>query len=231
MDLGSYYRRFRSKFQRYAIHDLALYVSIIFAVGLFIQVTNPMFYFEKLSFVPSLVLRGEIWRIITVIFYPPNMGDFLWTILAILVWFSMSRSLQAWWGDFDFNVYFFGCLFINEIVLIILSLVMGPDSFIAVLPFLPIYMYFSVFMAYAITFPEAQFLIMFVLPVKAKHLAIVEVAIYLYQFLRGAWIVKLYILLAFAGVIIYFLIQDRNNRIISNWRWKFKQWQRRRNFR
>ena len=176
-------------------------------------------------------MSGEIWRILTAIFYPPSMGDFFWTILAIMVWYSMSRSLQAWWGDFDFNVYFFGSLFLNEIVLLVLSLIMGRGSVISVLPFLPTYMYFSVFMAYAITFPESQFLIMFVLPVKAKHLAVVEVAIYLYEFLRGAWIVKLYIFLAFAGVIIYFMIQDRNNHIISNWKWKLKQWQRRRNFR
>ncbi len=225
------YRRFKSKFQKYAIHDLALYVSIIFAVGLLIQVTNPMFYFEKFSFVPSLVLRGEIWRIFTVIFYPPAMSDLFWTMLAILVWFSMSRSLQYWWGDFDFNVYFFGSLFLSEAVLLILTLVMGRDSAIGILPFLPTYMYFSVFMAYALTFPDAQFLIMFVLPVKAKHLAIVEVAIYLYEFLRGSWLTRIYIFLAFAGVIIYFIIQDRDGRVISNLKWKFKQWQRRRNFR
>ena len=231
MDLGSRYSRFRGKYQKYAIHDLALYVSIIFAVGLLIQLVNPGFYFESLAFIPQRVMSGEIWRILTAIFYPPSMGDFFWTILAIMVWYSMSRSLQAWWGDFDFNIYFFGSLFLNEIVLLVLSLIMGRGSVISVLPFLPTYMYFSVFMAYAITFPESQFLIMFVLPVKAKHLAVVEVAIYLYEFLRGAWIVKLYIFLAFAGVILYFMIQDRNNHIISNWKWKLKQWQRRRNFR
>ena len=159
------------------------------------------------------------------------MSDLFWTMLAILVWFSMSRSLQYWWGDFDFNVYFFGSLFLSEAVLLILTLVIGRDSAIGILPFLPTYMYFSVFMAYALTFPDAQFLIMFVLPVKAKHLAIVEVAIYLYEFLRGSWLTRIYIFLAFAGVIIYFIIQDRDGRVISNLKWKFKQWQRRRNFR
>lgn len=199
------YNRFRLKYQRYAIQNLSTYVSVIFALGYLILLTMPKLY-GVLLFAPREVLHGQLWRIFTTLLYPPMTGSILWVVLGIYVYYSMAQTLERWWGSFNFNVYFFASLLVSELVIVIFYLATGYN-----LPFLPIYMYFSVFMAYAITFPDATFLLFFVLPVKAKYLAVAEAAIYVYNFLAGSMFTKVYILSALIPVAVYFFAAGGGN--------------------
>lgn len=201
------YNKFKLKFQRYAIPNLATYVSICFAVGYLILYLAPALFIDFLVFAPAEVLHGQIWRIATTILYPPSGGSLFWTVLAIYVYYSMGTTLERWWGSFNFNVYFFSSILVSELGLIIFYLITGWN-----LPLVPIYMYFSIFMAYAITFPEAQFLLFFVLPVKAKYLAVAEAVIYIYNFLTGGMLSRVYILCAMIPVAVYFFISLRGGR-------------------
>ena len=108
------YNKFKFKYQRYAIPHLSGYIAITFAIGYLISVSMPQLY-TLLVFAPYEVLHGQIWRIITTVFFPPMGGSFLWTALAIYVYYSMGSTLEHWWGSFNFNVYFFASLLVSEI--------------------------------------------------------------------------------------------------------------------
>ena len=194
------YNKFKFKYQRYAIRNLAAYVSILFAAGYLLLMTMPQIY-GLLLFAPKEVLHGQIWRIFTTIVYPPFSDNVFWAVLGIYVYYSMGTSLERWWGSFNFNIYFFSSVLVSEIGIILFYLVTGYN-----LPLMPLYMYFSIFMAYAITFPDATFLLFFVLPIKAKYLAIAEAAIYFYNFLMGGMFNRVYILCAIIPVAVYFYI-------------------------
>ena len=74
------------------------------------------------------------------------------------------------------------------------------------MPLTPVFLNFSLFIAVALMFPEAQFFIWGVLPVKAKYLAAAETALYLYEFIRGPVITKLEVGLSLLNVIVFFAL-------------------------
>ena len=130
-------------------------------------------------------------------------------------------------GSFEFNVYFFGSILIGELGSIISYLITGVNY-----PYLPVYTHFAIIMAFAIMYPDASLLLMFVIPLKAKWIAIAEAVIYLYNFLTGGIITKISIVAAFIPVIIFFCsVYGGGGNIISNFRFRMKQRKRQKDWR
>jgi hypothetical protein len=77
-------------------------------------------------------------------------------------------------------------------------------------------MTFSIFLAYALTFPDATFMLYFIIPIKAKWLAIAEVVLYVFIFLGTPDIgTKVAIALSLLNVALFFYLSNqkpkRNN--------------------
>lgn len=70
-------------------------------------------------------------------------------------------------------------------------------------------MSFSIFLAYAITFPDATFLLYFLIPIKASWLAVFEVVLYVFQFITGDLATKVMIGLALLNVALFFFLTTR----------------------
>ena len=68
--------KLEKKFGRYAIHNLMYYVIMLYGLGYVINLMAPKFYLGYLSLDPTAILRGQIWRIVTFIIYPPSTGLF-----------------------------------------------------------------------------------------------------------------------------------------------------------
>ena len=94
------------KFGRYAIHNLMYYIIILYALGYVILKFARPFYYAYLSLDPAAILHGQIWRIVTFIIYPPNTGLFYF-LISMYLYYSIGRILEAQWGAFRFNLYFF----------------------------------------------------------------------------------------------------------------------------
>lgn len=65
-----------------------------------------MFFTRYLSLDAEAILHGQVWRLVTFLLYPPTLSPF-WIIFAALMYYSLGRSLEAVWGAFRFNVFFF----------------------------------------------------------------------------------------------------------------------------
>ena len=158
------------KFGRYAIHNLMYYIIILYALGYVIVTFVPQFYVQYLSLDPTMILRGQIWRIITFIIYPPNTGLFYF-LISMYLYYSIERILEAQWGAFRFNLYFFTGVLLHVVAAFISCYVFGANIGPA---FGTYYLNYSLFFAFAATYPDMQFLLFFIIPIKAKWLGIIN---------------------------------------------------------
>lgn len=103
------------KFGRFGVENLTMYVIICYVVGYFLAYFNPSLL-SLLSLEPALILRGQIWRIITWVIYPPSMSNVLWFVIAIVFfYYPIGTSLERTWGSFRYTLYIFsGILFLCD---------------------------------------------------------------------------------------------------------------------
>ena len=156
--------RMERRFGRYAIPNLMYYVIILYALGFVVQVMSPGLYYEYLALDAAAILRGEVWRIFTFIIQPPT-GSFLFIFFSLYLYYMIGKMLEYQWGAFKFNLYFFSGLFLHVLVCLLIYLVTGLN-----LSYGTMYLNMSLFFAFAALFPDVQFLLFFILPIKCKYL-------------------------------------------------------------
>ncbi len=154
--------RLSYKYGRYGIPDLMLYIVIamagVFVVELFVPTVplSSFMYFDR-----DLILSGEWWRVISWIIIPDTSNVF-WIIFSLYIYWMIGTSLEQQWGTFKFNVYYF----MGVVLTIIGGFITGFTT--------NTFLYYAMFFAFAVMFPDHQFLIFFFLPVKVKWLAIID---------------------------------------------------------
>lgn len=162
------------RFGKYAIPNLMYYIIIMYAGGFILQLINPSFYYQYLSLDASAILHGQIWRIITFMIQPPSTSV-IFIIFALYLYYMIGTQLERAWGAFRFNVYFFAGILSHVLAAILVYLITGIS-----LPIDTWYLNMSLFFAFAALYPNVQFLLFFVIPVKVKWLALLDGAYFLY---------------------------------------------------
>ncbi len=198
-----WFYKMENKLSKYAIHGLMRYFVALYAIGFVISISNVGIYYEYLALDIQYVLAGQLWRIVTWLVYPPSTSIIFG---AIMLWveYSIGTSLERWWGSFRFNVFMLMSVVFHIIAAIILYNVdmnSGIAKYIT-----PTSINMSLFLAFAATFPDAEFYLYFAIPIKAKYLAIFYVIIEAYAFITGSTIEKITIILSFLSVIIFFAV-------------------------
>ncbi len=167
------------KFGRYAIPNLMNYIIALYVAGFVLNMINPTFYAEFLSLDASAILRGQIWRVVTFIIQPPS-NSIIWVFFAIMLYHFIGRQLEMAWGTFRFNVYFFAGVLFHVIAALLTYVLTG-----IVLPMGTGYLNLSLFLVFAALYPDMQFLVYFVIPIKAKWLAWLDGILFLYTILQA----------------------------------------------
>lgn len=168
------------KFGKYAIHNLMYYIIILYGIGVIVKfIMPPGFYSQYLSLKASAILSGQIWRIVTFLIQPPDSSIFF-VIFALYLYYMIGTELERRWGAFRFNLYFFTGVLAHIIVAVVLYLLTGYDF-----TFNTSYLNLSLFFAFAAVYPDIQFLLFFIIPVKVKYLAWINGALFAYEIFRG----------------------------------------------
>ena len=209
-------RKLQSKFGKYAIKNLTRYIIGTYIVGYIILAIGTytgsgIQYYLALN--PGAIMRGEIWRLITWILMPPSQIS-LFTALMLFVYYQLGTVLEHAWGAFYYNLYiFFGmlCTVIGAFIIyypgggaLIIEMTGGTI-------FSTYYVSLSIFLGFAMTFPNQQMLLFFIIPIRIKWLALVDVAFLIYSVLRSSIpaITLTMIISSLAAVIItFFLTMD-----------------------
>ncbi len=205
-----FFKNLERKYYKYAISNLMYYIVILYAVGLAFYTLNPqvysLMYTRYLCLDARAMLHGQIWRIATFLIFPPSFGSFRFTtlfmgVIALFMYHSLGQTLENIWGSFRFNVFFFMGVLAQAVACLLGYLVFGQQWMLTTG-----FINSSIFLAFAILFPDAQFLMFFVLPVKAKWLAVAECAVYLYSFIFGDAAARCELVVSLANVLVFFLM-------------------------
>lgn len=175
----------RSKFGRFGVPNLMKYVIAINGAGLLLGLMNPSFYFQYLSLDFNAIFHGQIWRLFTFMLCPSAFSsgnefiNLFWFLIWAQVYYMIGTNLERMWGTFRFTLFYFsGVLEIILVTLIFYLFMLSGD----VLPAYVIginlgmgvsfvYLNQTLFLMFALLFPDTQFLVYFVIPVKAKWMA------------------------------------------------------------
>ncbi len=207
---------FERKFGKYAIRNLPLIMIICYGVGYVIRYINPGFLLY-LNLNPYEIIHGQVWRILTWLLVPPNDNNVLWVLVMLFCCYSIGTSLERTWGTYRFNVYVLsgiGFMLLGAFAIMVIAHVAGGYLMAALYgqyvaaSFSTYYIYMSILLAFAATFPDAMFLFMFFIPVKAKWMSIVYLVLLAIQFITG----NLFVRVALATSLVNFLIFYLTNR-------------------
>lgn len=216
------------KFGRYAIRNLMKYVIALYAVGLLINTFSPS-AFIYLALDIDKVLKGQVWRLFTFLIPYVTLRDIFFVIIKAYVFYMIGNALENAWGSFRLNLYFFSAVFFNIIAAFIVygifrfnilgNNLIGIYIINMVIQSSPLeIIYSSMFFAFAALYPNTQFLLYFIIPVKVKYLAWISGAIYIVNIIQLIQM-KLYlgiipIIVSLANFLIFYFA-SRNYRNIS----------------
>ena len=204
------------RLRRYTIADLMKYIAIgqgLVYILMFVWPTLGNTLYASIVLTRSALLRGQIWRLITFVFVPPASSP-IFVLFALYFYYMVGVALERRWGKVRFNLYYG----VGMVCAWIACLLTGYAT--------NTYLNLSLFFAYAAMYPDVEVLLFMILPVKMKVLALIDAALYTWQFIVGGASTRVTILLCLANVFL-FLGGD----IIGTIRRESHYWKTRYNFR
>ena len=211
------------KLGRFAIPNLTVYLMICYVIGFMLwnlAAMNliPAEVIGYLTLEPALILRGQVWRLITWLVVPPS-SNLISLVFFVLLYYSLGTALERTWGVFRYNVYIFsGLLFTVLAVFGLYAFYYFAYGFEMPMSVLGMagsnYVTLSIFLAFAAIYPEMEVLLYFILPIKMKWMALVYAAMALYYFIRGGIVTRVAIGASLLNFVIFFL-SSRNMRRFS----------------
>ena len=162
--VDSWLDRFAYKHSRFAVPDLMRYIVFGTAIVYVLDMFSDNMLSAFLSFSVPAIIHGQIWRLVSFIIVPDSM-NILWTVVSLLFYYSIGTTMEREWGSAKFTL-FYACGILLTILSGVISGLFGAGyvSMTAVNQ--------SLFLAFATLYPNAQIRLYFILPLKAKWLAI-----------------------------------------------------------
>ncbi|MDO4489486.1 MAG: hypothetical protein Q4B85_00205 [Lachnospiraceae bacterium] len=217
----NFLRKMEKRFGRFAIPNLTRYIIFTYVIGYFLEIFQRLYGWNLLGLVtlnPEAIIHGQIWRLVTWVLCPPGQLSFF-TLIMLLCYYQLGSLLERTWGTFLYNVYIFtGLVFTVVGAFLILLLPYGRAIYTyAWAGNLQIYSTFyvslSIFLGFAMTYPEQTMLLYFVIPVKIKYLAVLDLAFLTYDVIRSFMgsvssgiITLVMILSSLAGTLLFYLL-------------------------
>lgn len=145
---------------------------------------------ERFMFDPDLVLQGEWWRL----FAFPTLTDPIWLLFFVLYTHYTMMTLEAVWGTSPLTL-FTGLSYLAAL----------GASFLAHRPLsIWVHVMENISLAFGTLFPDVEFYLFFIIPMKAKWLALFAGALFLLQFVTGDNANRLFLLVILSPYLLFF---------------------------
>ena len=167
---------------------------------------------QHLMLIRNNIFRGEIWRLATFLIVPPAGRPFQ-TFLSLYFYYFIGTALESQWGPRRFLMYYA----IGAIGTILGALLVGYG--------VNHYLNMSLFFAFALTYPNYEILLFFIIPIKMKWIALFNAAFFILSLLVRSWNEKLSIVISLANLFLFF-----GGDILNTTRLSITQWKRRKQF-
>lgn len=207
--LRNRFERFCYRHRNKGIPNLMLYISLgtalVFLMSYFAQ---NYFLYSVLCFDRELILRGQVWRLIT---YPLtySAGSLLFTMISLVCYWSLGKAMENVWGTCRSNLYYLCGILMMDVF----CMIFGGRADAA-------YLNLSLMLGYATMYPNAQFLVMFIIPVRAWVFGVLYLAFSLIGLITDPFPVNLFSVICFANYFLFFG-KDVVNVLPMSWRANF----------
>ena len=186
--------RFCTKHPRFGMPNLMLYIAITQGIVGVLDLFTQGRLSSLLMFSAAHIFAGQIWRLATFVIVPSASNPF-YLLLSCYVYYWTGQMLEREWGTAKFNLFYLCGVVLSALF----GLVLGYASIY--------YINLSIFLVIATLYGEMQVLFMFVVPIKMKWLAILDVVLILVDVVQyaqmGAWIFALVPLASFVNYFIF----------------------------
>lgn len=221
---------FERKYGKYAIKNLSLIIIICYAAGYLLSLIPGLMSFLYLN--PQKIIDSfQIWRLFTWVLVPASNSDIFLSLILLYFFYTISNTVEQAWGTYRYNVYIFsGLIFtiISAFVLYGINLITGNPFFGKDFMgytfdygslFTTFYISMSIFLALAVTFPEANVMLMLIIPIKLKYMGIIYVVYLAYRFLvyisSGLWAASVVMVASLLNFIIFYAMQKKKLHMVS----------------
>ena len=180
------FERFCYAHRNWGIPNLMLYLVLASGVVSIMQLMGYDQIYNVLCFDRALILQGQVWRLVTYLF-TMRSGNLLTTLIMLYCYYSLGRAVEATWGTFKFNLYYL----IGVILMDVFAMVFGgievetADGIYSFTYYytgsMTTFLHLSLLICFATIYTESQFLLFFIIPIKAWILALFYLVIILVQ--------------------------------------------------
>ena len=188
--------RFCARHPHFGIPNLMRYLTIANVVFWILGMANTRLL-SYMTFDAALILRGQIWRLVSFMMVPPSMSMLAFLVFYFYYW--MGTSLEQVWGTAQFNVY----LLIGWAGTVLYGFLVYFLGGYRVLINAQ-YLYLSMFFSYAALFPDQQVLLFFFIPIRMKYLAIIDAVYFLVAVFQSPFPLNLLPLVAVLNFFLFF---------------------------
>lgn len=193
------------KFGKFAIPNLTLWLVAGYGIGCVLRFMSPSIL-GYLTMEPYFILHGQIWRLITWVLVPETT-NFFFALIMMLFYYQLGQSLERTWGTFRYNVYIWGGIVFTILggflLYGILSVTTGT-SYLIGNSITTYYINMSIFLAFALMYPDMQVMLYFIIPIRMKWLAVVYAVMIFFQFISSGWGGKMVIVMSLLNFLIFF---------------------------
>ncbi len=220
--LRNRFERFCFKHRNWGIPNLMLYLCIgsglVYLFTMFTQntVLYDLFYFDL-----DKILKGQVWRLFSYVLTTQS-SNVVFTLVTLVCYYSLGNAMENVWGTFRFNLFYLTGVLMMDAFAVLVGIFMPQWRFLMSNVVDVYYLNLSLFLGYATLYPDSQFLLLFIIPVRAWIFALLDIAITLYQVISLSvpvflFPINLYPLIALANYFLFFG-KDVLNVIPVSWR-------------
>ena len=189
------FERFCLRHRNKGIPNLMLYLTIGSAIVYFFDMTaGDGGLGQLLNFNYWEICQGQVWRLFTFALVPVYENPFL-TLISLYCTYSLGRAVESSWGTLRFTLYYL----VGIVLLDIYGMFCGYYS-----PVHSIYLNLSLLLAYATLYTDTQFLIFFIIPIKAWILATFYLIVMIYELIEYPFPYNLAYAVAFLNYFLFF---------------------------
>ena len=205
------FARFCFKHRDKGIPNLMLYICLGTGLMYFLTLfTESYAIYDYLVFDRALILQGQVWRLIS---YPLTyyVGNPMLMVLFMVCYYSIGRAMENSWGTLKFNLFYLCGIVMMDIY----CMIFGCYADVT-------YLNTSLFLAYATMYPDTRFLILFIIPIKARILALVDLALVVFGLLFNSFPYNFFSVISIANYFLFFG-SDVLNVVPMSWRANFRR--------
>lgn len=228
------FERFCLKHRNKGIPNLMLYIAVGSGLVSFMTMINGgTILYDLLAFDKSKILQGQVWRLVSWLLTDTLSANPLFNVLFLYFFYRLGRAVEMTIGTFKFNLFYaagvvlmdaFAMIFCPTQDVIIGHYLVPVDQFTYLYSGMAYYLHLSLVLAFATSYSDSQFMIFFVIPIRAWVMALIYLVMVGISVFNMCYPVNFlpHALFPLVGLLNYFLFfgSEMRNLLPLSWRVK-----------